>query len=53
MSDPFTNLPLPLDSTKQTMAQEAEGGQTLELVKPEFANPSHEIKADTLKRSFL
>lgn len=24
----------------------------MELVKPEFANPSNEIKADTLKRHF-
>lgn len=30
MSFPFTNLPLPFDSTKQTLAQEAEGGQTPE-----------------------
>lgn len=31
---------------QQTLAPEAEGGQTLELVKPEFANPSCEIKKE-------
>lgn len=39
----FTLLAL---DAQQTLAPEAEGGQTLELVEPEFANPSHEIKKE-------